>query len=111
MRGITPKTKSQIQYGEKMTKRFTMSEDNFIEDNSKIISVMSREEILFELNHLNNENEQLKQRNKNQYEQLSQLWKLIENEDYNTLRSMLNQLEEDEEQLRKEWGTYGWWND
>lgn len=56
---------------------------------------------------LEKENEQLKQRNKNQYEQLTQLWKLIENEDYNTLRSMLNQLEEDEERLQQEWGTYG----
>lgn len=55
---------------------------------------------------LYNENEQLKQRNDRQYNQLKQLWELIEDEDYNTLRSMLNQRETDEKLLQKEWGTY-----
>lgn len=46
-------------------KRFTMAEDEYtIEDNSKIISVMTREDILFTLNRLNDENEQLKKENK-----------------------------------------------
>ena len=52
------------------------------------------------------ENEQLKQRNDRQYNQLKQLWELIEDEDYNTLRSMLNQRETDEKLLQKEWETY-----
>ena len=55
---------------------------------------------------LYNENEQLKQRNDRQCNQLKQLWELIEDEDYNTLRSMLNQRETDEKLLQKEWGTY-----
>lgn len=55
---------------------------------------------------LYDENEQLKERNDRQYNQLKQLWELIEDEDYNTLRSMLNQRETDEKLLQKEWGTY-----
>lgn len=58
------------------------------------------------LNTYADENEQLKQRNDRQYNQLKQLWELIEDEDYNTLRSMLNQREADEKLLQKEWGTY-----
>ena len=56
--------------------------------------------------HYRRENEQLKQRNENQYNQLKQLWELIEKEDYNTLRSMLNQRETDEKLLQSEWRTY-----
>lgn len=55
---------------------------------------------------LEKENEQLKQRNDRQYNQLKQLWELIEKEDYNTLRSMLNQRETDEKLLQSEWRTY-----
>lgn len=58
------------------------------------------------LNSILDENEQLKQRNDRQYNQLKQLWELIEDEDYNTLRSMLNQRETDEKLLQKEWGAY-----
>lgn len=55
---------------------------------------------------LKKENELLKQRNDRQCNQLKQLWELIENEDYNTLRSMLNQRETDEKLLQKEWQMY-----
>ena len=50
-----------------------------------------------------NENEQLKQRNENQYQQLNQLWKLIEAKDWETLTAMDNQMKEDEERLHREW--------
>ena len=50
-----------------------------------------------------NENEQLKQRNENQYQQLNQLWKLIEAKDWETLTAMDNQMKEDEERLQREW--------
>lgn len=63
-------------------------------------------ECLTDCRKLKEENEQLKQRNDKQYNQLKQLWELIEDEDYNTLRSMLNQRETDEKLLQKEWGTY-----
>ena len=51
-------------------------------------------------------NEQLKQRNTNQYNQLNELWQLIEAKDWETLTAMDNQMKEDEEQLQKEWKCY-----
>ena len=56
--------------------------------------------------HLKLENEQLKQRNTNQYNQLNQLWQLIKAKDWETLTEMDNQMKEDEEQLQKEWKCY-----
>ena len=58
------------------------------------------------LNHLHEENEELKQRNENQYQQLNQLWKLIEAKDWETLTAMDNQMKEDEERLQQEWKCY-----
>ena len=62
--------------------------------------------IVSELNNLSNENEQLKQRNKRQYNQLVELWGLIENKDWGKLTNMVTQREEDEERLQKEWKCY-----
>ena len=60
-------------------KRFTMAEDEYtIEDNSKIISVMTREDILFTLNRLNDENEQLKKENKNIQNKIIRLLDYVE---------------------------------
>lgn len=53
------------------------------------------------------ENEQLKERNKNQYNQLNELWGLIEAGDYETLEKRVKQMEEDEKQLQREWQNYG----
>lgn len=93
-----------------------MTEKRFKEiiSTQKVIDTVTNKEYdclldndLFDLiNTIAEENEQLKQRNDKQYNQLKQLWELIEDEDYNTLRSMLNQRETDEKLLQKEWGTY-----
>ena len=58
------------------------------------------------INQLNDENEQLKQRNENQYQQLNKLWGLIQAKDWETLTAMDNQIKEDEERLQREWRTY-----
>lgn len=52
------------------------------------------------------ENEQLKQRNDNQYNQLKQLWELIEKGDWETLTAMDKKMKEDEERLQREWKCY-----
>ena len=95
-------------------KRFTRDNSGDLEDNQDNSIYIwefdeSRDGIVELLNVLHEENQELKQRNNNQYNQLKQLWKLIENEDYNTLRSMLNQRETDEQLLQSEWKTYGDW--
>ena len=58
------------------------------------------------LNELWEENEQLKQRNENQYNQLTELWQIIEEENWEKLIAMKKQLKEDEERLRNEWKCY-----
>ena len=58
------------------------------------------------LNGYDTENEQLKQRNTNQYNQLTELWEIIEEENWEKLIAMKKQLKEDEERLRNEWKCY-----
>lgn len=53
------------------------------------------------------ENEQLKQRNNRQYEQLDRLYNLIEQKDWRALNDILDDFKKCDEQLRREWGTYG----
>ena len=83
-----------------------------VDDAGTLIDIQTREmydiveEVCSVLNALYNENEQLKQRNTNQYNQLNQLWQLIEAKDWETLTAMDNQMKEDEEQLQKEWKCY-----
>lgn len=55
---------------------------------------------------LEEENEQLKKRNNNQYNQLTELWQIIEEENWEKLIAMKKQLKEDEERLRNEWKCY-----
>ena len=55
---------------------------------------------------LKEENEQLKQRNTNQYNQLNELWQIIEEENWEKLIIMKKQLKEDEERLQSEWKCY-----
>ena len=55
---------------------------------------------------LEKENEQLRQRNTNQYNQLTELWEIIEEENWEKLIAMKKQLKEDEERLQKEWKCY-----
>ena len=58
------------------------------------------------LNELNDENEQLKQRNNRQAKQLDRLYNLIEEKDWRTLSDIIDDFKRCEEQLQKEWRTY-----
>lgn len=59
------------------------------------------------LNELADENEQLKQRNNRQYEQLGRLYDLIEQKEWRVLTDIIDDFKKSDEQLQKEWGTYG----
>ena len=59
------------------------------------------------LNEVVDENDQLKQRNNRQMKQLDHLYNLIEEKDWRTLTDILDDFKRCEEQLHKEWGTYG----
>ena len=59
------------------------------------------------LNKLNDEKEELKQRNNRQAKQLDRLYNLIEEKDWRALSDILDDFKRCEEQLQKEWGTYG----
>lgn len=61
----------------------------------------------FEVGRLEEENEQLKQRNNRQYEQLSRLYNLIEQKEWRVLTDIIDDFKKSDEQLQKEWGTYG----
>ena len=51
-------------------------------------------------------NEELKKRNENQHNQLTELWQIIEEENWEKLIAMKKQLKEDEERLQQEWKQY-----
>ena len=59
------------------------------------------------LNKLNDENEQLKQRNNRQYEQLGRLYDLIEQKEWRALTDIIDDFKKSDEQLQKEWMIYG----
>ena len=59
------------------------------------------------LNDQKRENKELKQRNNRQYEQLGRLYNLIEQKDWRALNDILDDFKKCDEQLQKEWGTYG----
>ena len=59
------------------------------------------------LNELAEENTRLKERNNRQAKQLDNLYNLIEKQDWETLKGLIQEFQECEEQLQKEWGTYG----
>ena len=65
------------------------------------------EDLCLLLNELNDENEQLKQRNNRQYEQLGRLYYLIEQKKWRALTDIIDDFKKSNEQLQKEWGTYG----
>ena len=56
---------------------------------------------------LEKENEQLKTRNDNQAKQLDNLYQLIEQKDWRALTKIIDDFKQSDEQLQKEWGTYG----
>ena len=65
------------------------------------------DELVESYHKLEKENEQLKQRNNRQAKQLDRLYNLIEEKDWRTLTDILDDFKRCEEQLQKEWGTYG----
>ena len=62
---------------------------------------------LYDCCDLLNENEQLKQRNNRQYEQLGRLYNLIEQKEWRVLTDIIDDFKKSDEQLQKEWETYG----
>ncbi len=54
------------------------------------------------LNELNDENEDLKQRNNRQYEQLGRLYDLIEQKEWRVLTDIIDDFKKSDEQLQKE---------
>lgn len=105
-------------------KRFTNTDNGFIVDyksEQKVLNLYDVVDVLNELHiqldflkdenkHMKSvlrKNRELEERNNRQYEQLSQLYDLIEKQDWESLTGIIQELEEAEEQLQKEWGTYG----
>ena len=72
-----------------------------------IISIGDADVLVDWLNFLHDENEQLKQRNNRQAKQLDRLYNLIEEKDWRTLTDIIDDFKRCEEQLQREWGTYG----
>ena len=60
----------------------------------------------FEVGRLEEENEELKQRNDRQAKQLDRLYSLIEEKDWTALSDIIDDFKRCEEQLQKEWGIY-----
>ena len=61
---------------------------------------------MYKCKKLEEENEQLKQRNNRQAKQLDNLYHLIEKQDWKTLNGLIQEFQECEEQLQREWRTY-----
>ena len=91
-------------------KRFTTDYYNFVRDDKTYIKDndvrMTYEQIVDLLNNYSEENEQLKQRNSRQAKRLDNLYHLIEKEDWQTLKGIIQEFQECEEQLQKEWSDY-----
>ena len=64
------------------------------------------EDMVTLMNELSEENEQLKQRNDRQAKQLDNLYTLIEKQDWKTLKGLIQEFQECEEQLQREWKCY-----
>lgn len=52
------------------------------------------------------ENQQLQERNDRQVERLNSIYRLIENEDWKTLKGIIQEFQECEERLKQEWRCY-----
>ena len=78
-------------------------------DNPVLIAY-SKAGVGFIVNQLNNKNERIKEletRNKRQYERLKEITDLMQNRDWESLEKMVEDWEQAEEQLEREWGIYG----
>lgn len=58
------------------------------------------------INKLTDENEQLQERNNRQAKQLDNLYTLIEKQDWKTLTGLIQEFQECEKQLQREWKCY-----
>ena len=67
--------------------------------------ILETYELVDDINRLVEENEQLKERNKRQAKQLDNLYTLIEKQDWKTLKGLIQEFQECEEQLQREWRT------
>ena len=83
--------KQQVEEQKRQIKGFILMKNGLIDDCMK----------------LSEENEQLKQRNDRQLKQLDRLYRLIEEKDWRTLTDIINDFKKCDEQLQREWGTYG----
>lgn len=87
-----------------------MSDRFIVDDAGTLIDLETRdmfdivEDVCPVLNKLNFLVEMLKQRNDNQAKQLDNLYTLIEREDWESLKNIIVELKEAEEQLQREWG-------
>jgi tRNA C32,U32 (ribose-2'-O)-methylase TrmJ len=65
------------------------------------------DELVDRYNRLKEENEQVQARNDRQAKQLDNLYTLIEKQDWKTLKGIIQEFQECEEQLKKEWANSG----
>ena len=66
----------------------------------------TQSQVLHLLNELNDENEQLQARNDRQANSLDELYNLIEKQDWEALKQIIQDFKDCEEQLQKEWRKY-----
>ena len=59
------------------------------------------------INQISEENEQLRERNQRQAKRLAELYELMAKKDWETLTEIIDDFCSCEEQLQREWGTYG----
>ena len=89
---------------ERLLNGFEKSYKDLEEENEQLHSELAEKDI--QLDYLQNENKHFKQRNNRQAEQLDNLYNLIEKEDWQTLKGIIQEFQECEEQLQKEWKCY-----
>ena len=75
------------------------------------INTIDANRIVKMLNKQEEEIQELKQRNNRQFERLNEITNLMFKRDWKTLENMVDEWEKEEEQLEREWGTYGGIND
>ena len=75
----------------------------FMELDSAICLKGALEDTVDLLNYFYEEKKNLQERNDRQYQTLDKLYKLIEKQDWKTLKGLIQEFQECEEQLQKEW--------
>ena len=77
-----------------------------IRDLTTLNEYTSERQVADYMNRITDENEQLKQRNNRQAKQLDSLYNLIEEKDWRTLTDIIDDFQQCEERLQKEWKCY-----